>query len=269
MTGKGFERNYRTYHSEKSGKGSGSEKFHYFYQRLIRLYPLNTLTMKNVIAFLSELQANNNREWFEANKTRYKEIRQEFDNFVERLIPGIESFDSSIRGLTLKDCTYRIYRDTRFSTNKEPYKTHLGAYFCPGGKKSGYTGYYFHVEPKGNGMLGGHFLSAGAYMPEPNELKSIRDEIFDNGEQFLAAVKKAKGFNLSQENKLKRTPTGFPSGSEYDEYLKLKDIYLEKYVPEEFMLDANLLENTVGEFKKTKDFIAILNRCIKFAHEEM
>ena len=76
--------------------------------------------MKTVIEFLKELQRNNNRIWFEANRTRYREAAERFAAFVERLIIGIAGFDPSIRNLTVTDCTYRIYRDTRFSPDKSP-----------------------------------------------------------------------------------------------------------------------------------------------------
>ena len=147
--------------------------------------------MEDIIRFLEQLRRHNNREWFEANKLWYRDVKARFDGLVARLIDAIAAFDPSVAGLAVKDCTYRIYRDTRFSPNKEPYKTHFGAYFCPRGKKSGYAGYYFHVEPQGDGLIGGHLLSAGLYMPEPNVLKSVRDEILDNGERFAAAVRGA------------------------------------------------------------------------------
>lgn len=67
--------------------------------------------------------------------------------FTAKAIDGIAAFDPSVRGLTVKDCTWRIYRDTRFSPDKTPYKTHMGAFVAPRGKKGGYSGYYFHVEP--------------------------------------------------------------------------------------------------------------------------
>ncbi len=91
--------------------------------------------MKAIVTFLRELQANNNREWFLANKERYAALQAHFNHFVDDLIHEISRFDSSVTGLTAKDCTYRIYRDVRFSADKSPYKTHMGAFICPGGKK--------------------------------------------------------------------------------------------------------------------------------------
>lgn len=90
--------------------------------------------MKDIITFLRELQQNNNREWFMANKPRYTALQIQFNNFVDELIGEISRFDDTVTGLTAKDCTYRIYRDVRFSADKSPYKTHMGAFICPGGK---------------------------------------------------------------------------------------------------------------------------------------
>ena len=92
--------------------------------------------MKTVISFLGELIANNNREWFDANRHYYREAQNDFDLFIEQMIVEIRRFDSSIGALTAKDCTYRIYRDIRFTNDKTPYKNHFGAYIVQGGKKS-------------------------------------------------------------------------------------------------------------------------------------
>ena len=102
--------------------------------------------MKIVLDFINQLSLNNNKEWFDKNKSFYQEAKHCFETFTQQLIANIETFDPTIRGLQVKDCTYRIYRDLRFSKDKTPYKTHFGAYICPNGKKSGLGGYYFHLE---------------------------------------------------------------------------------------------------------------------------
>ncbi len=224
--------------------------------------------MKRVLDFLNDLRLNNTREWFNANKRRYQETLEVFNAFAEELIAEIGAFDESVKGLTLRDCTYRIYRDTRFSHDKTPYKTHMGVYICPGGKKSGNAGYYFHVEPEGGGLLGHHLMSAGIYMPEPAVLKSVRDEFFDNGEEVVGALKKAKEFSLDRSNQLKRTPTGYPTGSPYDEYLRLKDFHVVKTFGDNYVLTDGLAERVAADFRTTYDFVALLNRAADFAHEE-
>lgn len=224
--------------------------------------------MKDIIDFLSELRNNNNREWFEANRPRYKAVNEQFIDLTQRLITSIGEFDPSIARLTIKDCTYRIYRDTRFSSDKTPYKTHMGIYLCREGKKSGYAGYYLHIEPKGVGFLGGHLLAAGLYCPEPKVLKSVREEIFANGDKIQQAMEKAPGFVLDQSQKLKKVPRDFPSDTKYGEYLKLKDFTIMKPMNDKFMLAKDLVEQCTAEFRRVKEFNDILNRAVEFAYEE-
>lgn len=223
--------------------------------------------MKTVLAFLNQISDNNTREWFEAHKSEYRSANDAFNAFVEKLIVGISDFDPSIKGLTVKDCTYRFYRDIRFSPNKMPYKTHFGAYICPLGKKSGYAGYYFHIEPKGNGYLDGNLLAAGLYNPQPNILKSIREEIFLNGERFENAVLEAKSFVLEDDQALKRVPRGYPADFKYAEYLKLKNPSLLKRFDNVALLSEDLLEQTLYYFRETVSLNSWLNKAVKFAHE--
>lgn len=224
--------------------------------------------MEKVVNFLNNLRLNNNRPWFEEHKGEYKEALEIFNSFTEKLIAGISSFDPSVKNLTVKDCTYRIYRDVRFSTDKSPYKTHMGAFVSPKGKGSGYSGYYFHIEAKGSEYIGGHILSTGIYRPAPVVVKNIREEIMLNGKEFQETIDIASGFKLDSGDALKRIPTGFPADSEYSEYFKLKDYFLMKFVDDSFILDENLLERTVNEYKKTLAFNTLLNKVVDYAYED-
>ena len=224
--------------------------------------------MKKVLNFLNQLNDNNNREWFQEHKGEYLEAKAIFDSFTEQLILGIQTFDNNINNLSVKDCTYRIYKDTRFSKNKTPYKNHMGAFISPNGKKSGYSGYYFHIEATNAEYIGGHILSTGIYRPLPNVLKSIREEIMLNGEEFLNLAHKASGFKLNSDNMLKRVPTGFPADSKFVDYFKYKDYFLVQSIDDTFVLSHNLLENTIKEFKKTYEFNNLLNKAANYAFEE-
>lgn len=225
--------------------------------------------MKEIIDFFRRLHDNNDREWFDDHRAEWIRVKGQFADFTAQLVDGIASFDPSVRGLRPQDCTYRIARDTRFSRDKSPYKTYIGAFIAPKGKKSGYAGYYFHIEPCADSLVGCNLLSAGAVCIEPTVLRSIRDEILDNGAEIVRAIEEARGFSICENNKLKRTPTGYPSGTEYDELLKLKDYYIEQPVTEEFLLAGDLLERTVERFRSTQRFVSILNRAVRFAFEEM
>lgn len=220
--------------------------------------------MREVVDFLRELRANNNREWFNAHKAEYRRADSVFKEFAAALVDGIASFDESVRGLTLADCTYRIYRDTRFSPDKTPYKTHMGVFVAPHGKKAGYAGYYFHLDPNEGSMM-----YAGLYMPEPIVLKSVREEIIDNGDGLMAAVEAANGFTLCTDNALKRNPKDFPPGNRYDNLLRLRDFGLEKPVSERQVLSKELLKHTLDDFRSTYPLVGILNRAVQYAYEEM
>ncbi len=111
--------------------------------------------MKEILSFLKELSANNNREWFEAHRPTYLEIKKKVEDMTQTLIDGIAKFEPTASALRPSDCLYRIYRDTRFSPDKTPYKNHIGIYINPfGGKKSELAGYYLHIQP-GNMLVGG------------------------------------------------------------------------------------------------------------------
>jgi uncharacterized protein (DUF2461 family) len=108
-------------------------------------------------------------------------------------------------------------------------------------------------------------------MPESAVLKSVRDEIFDNGEAVVAAIKKArreKGWELDRSNSLKRTPVGYPTGSEWDDYLKLKDLHLSKPIDDAYVLSSDVAERAAADFRATYDFMTLVQRSAQFAHEE-
>ncbi|WP_418991440.1 DUF2461 domain-containing protein [Alistipes sp.] len=225
--------------------------------------------MKEIVDFLRRLHDNNDRAWFDAHRAEWTRVKGRFADFTAQLIEGLASFDPTVRGLRPQNCTYRIARDTRFSPDKRPYKDYIGAYIAPKGKKSGFAGYYFHLEPCGDNLLGCNLLSAGMVCIEPAVLRSVREEILDNGAEFVQAARAARGFRICENNSLKRTPTGFPTGTEYDHLLRLKDFYLEKPVTEEFVLADDLVERAVEEFRLTQPFVAILNRAVQYAYDEM
>lgn len=221
--------------------------------------------MKKVLDFLTDIRANNNREWFEAHRSEYDAALAEFTAFVEKLIQGIAAFDPTVAGLKPKDCMFRFYRDIRFSPNKMPFKTHFGAYICQGGRKSPFSGYYFHVEPKGSGYLDGHLMASGLYGPQPNVLKSVREEIELNGATFEAAMKEAKGFVLEDSQALKKVPKGYPADSPWAEYLKLKNPCLFKNFDDAYLLSNDLLERTLEAFRPTVTFNDWLNKAVEYA----
>jgi uncharacterized protein (TIGR02453 family) len=146
--------------------------------------------MDTIISFLRQLEANNNKPWFDAHKGEYMEARANFNAIVEKLIHGISEFDPTVRGVGIKECTYRIHKDMRFSKDGLPYKTHFGAFVARGGKKSGYSGYYFHIGT-GSGEIYPcrSFLAVGNYYMEPKVLKILREDIELGGGDFDRIIK--------------------------------------------------------------------------------
>ncbi len=225
--------------------------------------------LREILAFLDRLRLNNNREWFGAHKEEYRVAQAKFDRIVARLIAELQTLDPSLGELSVRDCTYRIYRDTRFSLDKSPYKTHMSAYICPRGRKSGYAGYYLHIEPVGDGLIGHSILAAGAHCPEPRLVQSIREEILDNGAGFSRCVEVAEGWRLDDSVSLKRVPRGFPADSAWADYFRLKDFILERDVDAQ-ILDAEDPVVVMKEmFAPTVEFNRLLNRAIEYAFSEM
>lgn len=223
--------------------------------------------MKEVLSFLSELHDNNNREWFEANKARYREALAHHNNNVMRLVELIARFDPTVEGLTLGDCTYRIYRDTRFSKDKTPYKDFFSAFIVRGGKKSGFSGYYLHISPKGHTWGEGSFLAAGNVSPEPRVLRSLREEIEDNAPLLVENIA-LSGFTLDESNALKRTPRGFSVAPEYEYLLRQRELILSRSLSNEWFEAEDWLERTAEAFSRTKPFVEQINRATEYAFEE-
>lgn len=216
---------------------------------------------KEILTFLKTLKGNNNREWFEENKTWYEKARQDFSEFVEQLIYEIRSFDSEIGILEPKNCMFRIYRDVRFSKDKSPYKTNFGAYISRGGKKLNFAGYYFHMEP------GEYFMSGGVYMPQGPVLKAIRQEIFHRIEEFKAIINAPafkKHFNgLSEVEKLKTAPKDFPGDFPEMDLLKYKHYIMMKNISEKQLTQPDLLKNARETYKAMLPFNHFLNNVIE------
>ena len=224
------------------------------------LYTHKRIRMEEIITFLTNVLHNNNREWFHEHKKEYLSAQAKFNEIAERIIAGVGQFDKDMHGLTLKDCTYRFYRDTRFSSDKRPYKTHFGVFVCKGGKKSMLSGYYFQVQPReSEDYFSGNMLCTGMYMPFPETVKSIREEVLYDGDPLEKAIKKAKGFALDTHSALKRVPNGYPKDHPHADYLKLRDYLLVKEVDDKHLYSPNLVDCVLEEFKKTKDFCQWLN----------
>ena len=209
-----------------------------------------------IFRFLKDLTANNNREWFNEHREEYETARLEFENFLSTVIARISLFDESIRGIQPKECTYRIYRDTRFSSDKTPYKNHFGGYINAKGKKSYHSGYYIHIQPEGCMLAGGSLC-----LPS-NILKALRQSIYDNIDEYRSIVEDPEFqqfFPIVGEDFLKTAPKGFPKDFKYIDYLKAYEFTCAYSVPDSFFLTPDILDKIEEVFRQFKRFADFTN----------
>lgn len=218
---------------------------------------LQTTTIK----FLKELKKNNNREWFDVNRKLYENAKADFLNLVNEVLHEMQLKDSSLQGLEPKQCVFRINRDVRFSKDKSPYKSNMGASFNKGGKKSMLAGYYFQLEP------GGSFIAGGIWMPPAAELKKVRQEIdynFDEFQKIISSKKFVAQFgDIDKTQALVRPPKGYDEANEAIEYLKLKSFIAHLPVEDETLTQKDLVKKIVSAFDTMQPLIHFLNRGIE------
>ena len=174
------------------------------------------------LQFLEDLKANNNRDWFLENKKKYEFYKKDYHQLVGQFLAVLKPVDASLELLEIKNCTFRINRDIRFSKDKSPYKTHLSIWISSGSKGLNRAGYYIHIDKKEC------LIAGGIYCPEATDLKKIRKEIaffYDDLEVILnnKSFKKEFGqFDKTETNTLKNAPKDFEKDHIAIEFLKLK-----------------------------------------------
>ena len=177
---------------------------------------------KEALQFLDDLIANNNTEWMHANKKRYESYKKAYHDYIASILAEIKPLDKSLEPLEIKNCTFRINRDIRFSKDKSPYKTNMGVWFTQDKNHKNSPGYYIHFEK------GKSFIAGGVWCPEPNELKKIRKEIeffHDDLEKIVNDKTFKKEFGTltrDENNMLKKAPKDFDPNHPAIEFLKMK-----------------------------------------------
>lgn len=221
------------------------------------------MLQSSTIKFLNDLKKNNNKPWFDKNRKVYEAAKTDFASFIQKVIDQHSKKDSSIKNLVAKDCLFRINRDVRFAKDKSPYKSNFGASINKGGRKAeNPAGYYFHLEP------GGSFTGGGIWMPMPDELKKVRQEIDYNFTDFKKIIgsKKFKSvygdLDRSAEFLLRHVPKGYEPDNPAADYLKLKS-----FVAISFFSDADLTSKDL--VKKTSAAFEALQPLIEFVNESM
>jgi uncharacterized protein (TIGR02453 family) len=207
--------------------------------------------------FLNTLKKNNNRDWFNEHKTVFQKELQQVENFAESLLEQLSAHDL-IETPSGKKSLYRIYRDTRFSHDKTPYKTHWSGSFKRA-TKSRRGGYYFHIEP------GNSFVAGGFWGPTPADLKLIRDDIaFDdkplrkiiNSKAFISTFESLKG------EQLKTAPKGFEAGHEAIDLLRYKQFLLIRPFTDKEVLSDQFLKEVNSTFQKMRPFFDYMSEVL-------
>lgn len=218
----------------------------------------------STLQFLKGLKKNNVKEWFDAHRKEYDAAKADFSAFVTGVISKHAEKDASIAHLTAKECIFRINRDVRFSKDKSPYKSHFGASISREGRKSIYAGYYFHAEPGGSSFVGG-----GMWMPEPTELKKVRQEIDYCLDEFAGIVTNKKflkvynGLESTEDLKLSRPPKGYEDSNPGIEYLKYKSFIATCPVTDEELTGKGLQKKVIEAFETLQPLLQFINRSIE------
>ena len=199
--------------------------------------------------FLKDLEENNNRVWFQKNKQRYEEhVRDSSIRFITDFGPHLKKISEHFRAdpRTVGGSLFRIYRDTRFSKDKRPYKTMVGIHFRHDlGKDAHAPGFYLHIERNGC------FAGAGIWRPDAKSLQGIRSAIVEDPQAWKRATggKRFRDLYDLEGDRLKRPPKGFDSAHPLIEELKRKDFIGVAKIPQKMITAADLPEELGRIFK--------------------
>lgn len=210
------------------------------------------------LRFLNQLKKNNNKTWFDEHRKEYETAKSDFYSLTEQLIKTIAGFDAPIGHLSPKECMFRINRDVRFSKDKSPYKSNMAAYFNKSGKKGRGAGYYLHIEP------GKSFAAGGIWMPEPEVLANIRQEIDYNFADWKkitgnTAFKKTFPDAVKSSESLVRPPKGYDENNRAIEFLKMKSFIVSKPFADKDILHKDFIAVLSKTFSTMKPVIDFLN----------
>ena len=209
------------------------------------------------LKFLRGLKRNNRRDWFLAHRDAYEtDVRAPMTAIIERLAIDFRGFAPELVA-SPKSSMYRIYRDTRFSENKAPYKTHVAAVFPTRGlaKHEG-AGLYFHVSP-GEVWIGG-----GMYAPQMPQLQAVREHIARNVKR-LRTIVESPAFRRQivrlEGEQLQRVPRGFPRDHEAAEFLKFRQFLAGREFPPALAASPRFYSTLLSVFRRVAPLARFLN----------
>lgn len=224
------------------------------------------MNAKRILDFQKRLACNNNREWFNLHKDEYLAIKADLEAFTTDWIEAAAEIDPELSKLTPKDCLYRIYRDTRFSQDKTPYKHWIGIILAPhGGRKSPFGCYYLHFEP-GNCMF-----CAGVWCPEPELIKALRQDIFDNVDELedIFSHPEVKPYfqSFDSDGQLKKIPAPFPKDFAHPDWLARKSFTVTLPLSDADMASPDLLSNVLTYCRAARRINQFLDYTIENLNE--
>lgn len=210
--------------------------------------------------FLSQLRDHNDREWFDTNRKWYETTKKDVEQLVNQLLGGLSEIDGSLIGLEAKSVMFRIFKDVRFSKDKSPYKTNLGAWMAGGGKNSMNAGFYLHIEPGGKS-----FLAGGSYMPPANVLKAIREAIDDDHEglrEILGKPSFVKAWGQLEGETLRSAPKGYDKDHPAIDLLRHKSLVVSHKISDDELVSPKFVNNALLVYKEMQPLLVFLNRAI-------
>jgi len=217
------------------------------------------MEIQSLLQFLTNLQENNHKDWFDLNRKEYDQLRANWIQLAANIIKQTSDFDDDVTELDPKKCIFRINRDVRFSKNKAPYKNNFGISLSKGGKNADFCGYYIHLQP------GESFIAGGSYQPMPDKLAAIRQEIDYNLEEFKNIITHKefiKHFGTLTGDKLQRPPKGYDAENHAIEYIKHKGFLAFLKIDDKNLTEKELLKHCLSAFKAMKPLNDFLNRAI-------
>ncbi len=209
-----------------------------------------TTISPNYCHFFLELKKNNNKNWFDANRDRYDRIKEGFVEFMADFIDEIKKLEP-LPPLDPKKTIFRIYRDVRFAKDKTPYKTHIASVIDRGKNWHSKCGFYIHIEP-GNTFIGG-----GAWEPDKDALKAIRQEIDYNPSELLSILYNPlfkRYFGVITGDKLKTSPRDYKIDHPHIELLKHKQFLISRKFNDNEVVAPNFLDELVDCYKAALPF---------------
>lgn len=215
------------------------------------------MIQQSTLDFLEVLKANNNRDWFQANKAVYEQAHQNVIAFADSLLGKMRIHDH-LETASGKASLFRIYADTRFSKDKAPYKTHFGIRFSRATAQLR-GGYYFHLEP------GHSFMGGGFFAPNPDDLKRIREDIsfnYEDWNELLTEPNFVSTFGELRGDAVKTAPKGFDKDHPAIELLRKKQFILRHDFTDKEVLNPNFLEKLDQTFQNLRPFFDYMSEVL-------